>query len=172
MEWAVVKPSMFRSARSPPDSEFAPRAQFPNSEYTPFRLLILSSVNKRNTSYQPKRKTLEGWTRKSYFRDGKIWDNGHRPISAKRLGYSPFFWTWRILVSARNRSELREMAPIFFQMISTTFQIVGEGMEWIPKGPKSADFEQKDCKAFFSVSIWGEFETVKGFPFFIKNPGL
>ena len=30
---------------------------------------------------------------------------------AKSLGYSPWFWTWRILASSGNRSELSETRP-------------------------------------------------------------
>ena len=32
-------------------------------------------------------------------------------FSAKSLGYSPWIWTWRILVSPRNRSNLSETPP-------------------------------------------------------------
>ena len=35
---------------------------------------------------------------------------------AKSLGYSPCFWTWRILASVGNRSKLSERTPICFQM--------------------------------------------------------
>ena len=35
---------------------------------------------------------------------------------AKSLGYSLWFWTWQILVSAGNRSKLPEMPPTCFQI--------------------------------------------------------
>ena len=35
---------------------------------------------------------------------------------AKSMGYSPCFWTWRILASVGNRSNLPESTPIWFQM--------------------------------------------------------
>ena len=38
------------------------------------------------------------------------------PLWAKSLGYSPCFWTWRILASVGNRSKLSERTPICLQM--------------------------------------------------------
>ena len=35
---------------------------------------------------------------------------------AKSLGYSPWFWTWRILASVGNRSNLPERTPIWLEM--------------------------------------------------------
>ena len=41
---------------------------------------------------------------------------------AKRLGYSPCFWTWRILASVGNRSNLPERTHIWLQMESNCFR--------------------------------------------------
>ena len=51
-----------------------------------------------------------------------------RVFWAKSLGYSPCFWTWRILASPGLSDSLRDL-----------FVDLG----WIRKGRKSADFEQK-----------------------------
>ena len=40
---------------------------------------------------------------------------------AKSLGYSPWFWRWRIWVCARNRSKLSETPCRFLQMESNLF---------------------------------------------------
>ena len=62
----------------------------------------------------------------------------------KSLGYSPWFWKWRIWVSVGNRSKLPESPPTrLANAFPTTFDNVGEDFGWIPKGPKSADFYQK-----------------------------
>ena len=66
---------------------------------------------------------------------------------AKTLGYSPWFWKWRIWVRAGNRSKLSETLPICskmrFYLLSGLF-----------------------------VSILGEFSRVRNWPFLSKKPGL
>ena len=63
---------------------------------------------------------------------------------AKSLGYSPWFWRGSILVGAGNRSKLPEMPAMclqmYFQVLSGLFL---KDLGWIPKVPKSTDFEQK-----------------------------
>ena len=66
---------------------------------------------------------------------------------AKSLGYSPCFWTWRILASPGNRSKLSETPPNPFQ---NNF--------WLFAG--------------LVMSIWGEFARVENWPILSKKPGL
>ena len=64
----------------------------------------------------------------------------------KTLGYSPWFWTGSIWVSAGKCSKLPEMRPICFQM---DFQLLSG----------------------LFLKIWGEFRRVRNPPILTKNPG-
>ena len=66
---------------------------------------------------------------------------------AKSLGYSPCFWTWRILASPGNRSKLSETPPNPFQNYFWLFTGLG-------------------------LPIWGEFARVENWPILSKKPGL
>ena len=66
---------------------------------------------------------------------------------AKSLGYSPCFWTWRILASPGNRSKLSETPPNPFQ-----------NYFWLFAG--------------LVMPIWGEFARVENRPILSKKPGL
>ena len=73
---------------------------------------------------------------------------------AKSLGYSPWFWTERILVSAGNRSRLPETpSPTLLQNngFLAACAIISEDFRRIRKALKSADFEQK---AWASPWFW------------------
>ena len=48
------------------------------------------------------------WVNSEGSESGRFW--------AKTLGYRPWFWTWRILVSAGNRSKLSETPPKCLKM--------------------------------------------------------
>ena len=66
---------------------------------------------------------------------------------AKSLGYSPCFWTWRILASPGNRSKLSETTPNPFP---NNFWL-------LPR---------------LLMSIWGEVARVENQPILSKKPGL
>ena len=69
-------------------------------------------------------------------KSGRFWE--------KSLGYSPWFWTWRILVSPGNSSKLSETSPKPFQKwFLTPRATVCVDFDWIRKGWNLAVFAQK-----------------------------
>ena len=65
----------------------------------------------------------------------------------KSMGYSPWFWKWRIWVSVGIRSKLPEFRPIWLQI---DFQLLSRML----------------------VTISGEFRRVRNSPILTKKPGL
>ena len=86
---------------------------------------------------------------------------------AKSLGYSPCFWTWRILASVGNRSkpswkDSYMVANGFLIACGTIWMDFG----WIRWGPNLADFEQKAwaiAHAFEHGGFWQVLEIVQTF---------
>ena len=93
---------------------------------------------------------------------------------AKSLGYSPCFWTWRILASPGNRSKLSETPPNPFQnyfwlLAGLVMSIWGE----FAKGRKLADFEQKAwaiAHAFEHGGFWQVLEIAPNSLKRLPNP--
>ena len=81
----------------------------------------------------------------------KIWLNSEgRAISrfwAKRMGYNPWFWRWRIWVSAWNRSKLPETPLMCLQM-------------------------HLQLLSGLFVKIWVEFRRARNRPILNKTPGI
>ena len=62
---------------------------------------------------------------------------------AKTLGYSPWFWTWRIFESTGNRSKLSETPPETWTMIFNSLRDCLCRFWAISQGSKSVVFEQR-----------------------------
>ena len=64
-------------------------------------------------------------------------------LTSMALHYSTCFWTWRIWVSAGNRSKLPEMPPTCLNGFITAYGIVPVDFGWICKCPELSDWSIK-----------------------------